>query len=453
MNRPENILDAIALDAITKRHAASITSLSKPNPSILHSIFNRPLNWFMVFLLSAVMVGCGGKDPILGGGGAGVPLGTPAGAVVPGACMIAGPKVTSSDPTSGNQFVTTSTTGTANGGKLITATFSVAMDPATINATTFKVAPVGGVALVPASVSYNASTKVATFTTTSALLANTSYTAIITTGATSGGTPLSCSYAWSFKTVTPPAASPAAINLGRASTFGIASRDGMTSTGVTVVNGNVALDPTATCTDATGGPGSSSQSCLVQPVYATTTGLTVNGSIYWAGDPFDSGVTAQGVTTDLTAAWNEGMAKVNTQPAIAADELGGKTFIPGVYENANLTLSAGGVAILDAQNNPDAIFIFKTALGGDLVDSGTLLLPSRINLINQAQAKNVWFVIGRDATIGSGTTWNGNILANRTATVKDNSTVNGRVLAGAGGAGALSLIGAASPSVTTINVP
>ena len=113
----------------------------------------RPLNWLMAFLLSACMVGCGGTDPILGGGGAGVPLSTPAGAVIPGACTIAGPKVTSSDPTSGNQFVTTSTTGTANGGKLITATFSVAMDPATINSTTFKLAPVGGVALVPASVS------------------------------------------------------------------------------------------------------------------------------------------------------------------------------------------------------------------------------------------------------------------------------------------------------------
>ena len=149
----------------------------------------RPLNWLMAFLLSACMVGCGGNDPILGGGGAGIPLTTPAGAVTPGGCSLADPKVTSSDPTSGNQFVTTSTTGIANGGKLITATFSVAMNPATINSTTFKLAPVGGVALVPASVSYNASTKVATFTTTSALLANTSYTAIITTAVTSVGPP------------------------------------------------------------------------------------------------------------------------------------------------------------------------------------------------------------------------------------------------------------------------
>ena len=58
-----------------------------------------------------------------------------------------------------------------------------------------------------------------------------------------------------------------------------------------------------------------------------------------------------------------------------------------------------------------------------------------------------------DLTVGSGTTWNGNILANRTATVLDGSTVNGRVLGGASGAGAITLTGAASPSVTTITVP
>ena len=59
---------------------------------------------------------------------------------------------------------------------------------------------------------------------------------------------------------------------------------------------------------------------------------------------------------------------------------------------------------------------------------------------------------GRDITIGSGTNWNG-ILAGRTATVNDGSTVLGRVLAGAAGAGAITLTGAASPSVTSITVP
>jgi hypothetical protein len=160
--------------------------------------------------------------------------------------------------------------------------------------------------------------------------------------------------------------------------------------------------------------------------------------------------------TDLTAAWNEGFTKVTNQPAIAADELAGKTFVPGIYASANLTLAAGGVATMDGQNDPNAVFIFKVggvAPAGDFVDSGTTLLPSRIDLINQAQARNVWFVVGRDATIGSGTTWNGNMLIGRTFTININSKVLGRALAGASGAGAVTLTGGAAPTVTSITVP
>jgi hypothetical protein len=239
---------------------------------------------------------------------------------------------------------------------------------------------------------------------------------------------------------------PLAIDLGVAVTYGIASRAGLSSTGVTVVNGDVALFPLGTCTDATGAPAN----CQVQNKPPSALGLTVNGVIRHPTDS-DAGATATAVTTALTAAWVQGMAFANTQPAIAADQLGGKTFVPGVYENANLGLAAGTVATMNAQNNPNAVFIFKVTLGGDIVDSGTLLLPTRIDLINGAQARNVWFLSGRDITIGTATTWNGHILANRTAVVNGRSTVNGRVLAGAGGAGAVSLVGVALVP-TTVNV-
>jgi hypothetical protein len=109
------------------------------------------------------------------------------------------------------------------------------------------------------------------------------------------------------------------------------------------------------------------------------------------------------------------------------------------------------MATLDGQNDPNAIFIFK--VDTSFTDSGILTNRSQIVLTNGAQARNVWFVIGTALTIGSGTTWNGNILAGGTVTIKDGSTVNGRVLGGAAGAGALSLSGAATPSVTTITVP
>ena len=100
--------------------------------------------------------------------------------------IITVPTVLLTDPTNGNQFATTSTTGVfAAGGKLLTATFSLAMNPASITAATFTLAPVGGATLGPASVTYNASTNTATLRTALPLLPNTSYTAIITTGATS----------------------------------------------------------------------------------------------------------------------------------------------------------------------------------------------------------------------------------------------------------------------------
>jgi hypothetical protein len=179
--------------------------------------------------------------------------------------------------------------------------------------------------------------------------------------------------------------------------------------------------------------------------------MTVNGSIYWAADPFDNGQTAHTVTNDLNTAWVQGKNKIDTAGTIAGDEMDLKTFNPGVYHNANLGLAAGGTATLDALNDANGVFIFK--VDSTFVDSGTLLLPTKIALINGAQARNVWFITGLDATVGSGTTFNGNILAGRTVTVKDGSTVTGRVLAGASGAGALTLTGAHSPSVTTITVP
>jgi Ice-binding-like/Bacterial Ig-like domain len=89
----------------------------------------------------------------------------------------------------------------------VTATFNEAMNPATINTTTFTLTagtppvPIAGV------VTYTAST--ATFTPSSALAVSTLYTATITTGAAdSFGVPLASNFVWTFTTASscvPPA--------------------------------------------------------------------------------------------------------------------------------------------------------------------------------------------------------------------------------------------------------
>jgi hypothetical protein len=86
----------------------------------------------------------------------------------------------------------------------IAATFSTAMNPSTIAASSFTVTSAGGTA-VAGSVSYTGTT--ATFTPAAVLAYGTAYTATITTAAADvGGTPLAANYVWTFTTITPPPA-------------------------------------------------------------------------------------------------------------------------------------------------------------------------------------------------------------------------------------------------------
>jgi Ice-binding-like/Bacterial Ig-like domain len=103
------------------------------------------------------------------------------------------PIVVSTDPANGATNVSTS--------KIITATFNEDMDPATINATTFLLK--NGTTSVAGVITYSG--KVATFTPSAPLLANTVYTGTITTGAKDPAkNALVADYVWSFNTGTIP---------------------------------------------------------------------------------------------------------------------------------------------------------------------------------------------------------------------------------------------------------
>ncbi len=120
-----------------------------------------------------------------------------------GANPCAAPTVISETPVNGAAGVCPNT--------VATATFSEAMNPATINTTTFILTG-PGVTPVTGVVSYAAST--ATFTPSSALVLNTLYTATITTGATDVfGNALAANFVWSFTTSTTPCAAPTVISV------------------------------------------------------------------------------------------------------------------------------------------------------------------------------------------------------------------------------------------------
>ena len=400
--------------------------------------------WFLGLLLVAFVAGCANNgdetaqiDGGTGGGGA-----------------------------SGAPTVTYTSPGTDDTGvpidSSIIATFSEQMDPATLvsPATNFTLTLFGSTVPIAGTVTYSVNT--ATFKPTIALLPNQKYTATITTGATDlAGNQLVAGRVpnpWAFTTA--PASVPAlplAINLGSAESFGIASREGLTSSGVTVVNGDVALYADPACTDSTGGPGGASAVCTGFKNWATATGMTVNGSILYAGGPDD--LLALQVTNDLNTAWIQGKNKVDTFPAgFLSGQLGGtgpvgKTIMPGIYTENALNLATGYVATFDGNNEPNPFFIIRVTTS--LTDSGIIATPTQIKLTRGANARNIWFIVGSDVTIGSGTVWYGNILTGNSLSISGGSTVTGRLLSGAAGAGAFSMTTLSLPTEppVTINVP
>lgn len=419
--------------------------------------------WLITALLSALAAGCGGGDPILGAGGTLAGPAAPAGVIIPGAvCTVAAgitiPTATASNPTDADQSVTTSTNGVAGGGKLIIANFSLAMDPLTLDSPllTFTLKETATGVNAPGTVSLDAAGTTATLTTAAALQPGISYTATITTAATSAtGTPLGCSYEWAFTTVIPAATGLAPINLGLAAPMGIAATAGVTNTTtspITHINGDVVLDPNATCNavaiDAAGGFGL----CGSNGSTPTLTGTVISPLFP------DAGATSGAIMNDLKAAFLS-----ITPPAgpPAAGSLGGATdlpagttlgeptgaalvqgdnyFAPGLYQSLTSILITGDIT-LDGQGDSNAQFVFQSSSTVNAAAGTAAPGPhTRILLINGAKASNVWWQAGTSGTLGTAAEWNGNLLASENITMETGASSCGRLLAGAFAAGAFVL--------------
>ena len=139
----------------------------------------------------------------IGSAGAGVTVAVAVDAAAPAAPV--SPSVGSVSPAPG--------AFTANIGVIITATFSQAMDPATIGASTFELRD-GANTLVPATVTYSAATNTASLDPSSVLAYSTMYTVRVKGGATDPrakdvvGAVMPSDYVWSFTTPATARAGP-----------------------------------------------------------------------------------------------------------------------------------------------------------------------------------------------------------------------------------------------------
>jgi hypothetical protein len=145
---------------------------------------------------------------------------------------------------------------------------------------------------------------------------------------------------------------------------------------------------------------------------------------------------------DLTAAYGDAAGR--TPPVLLPADAGGLFLTAGVYSRAG-ALGLTGDVTLDAQGDPDAVFILQ---------AGTLTTASNshVQLTGRAQACNVFWVIDSSATLGTDAGFVGDLLAQQSITMNTRATLNGRALV-RNGAVTLDTNTIDRPSCTTATAP
>lgn len=279
----------------------------------------------------------------------------------------AAPTVIATDPFNGETGVILN--------KTVTATFSTAMDPSTINATTFTLRQ--GTTVIAGVVTYSGTT--ASFKPVASLVAGLNYTATITTGAKNvAGVSLANNYVWSFTTVvTTPI--PSGSTLG---VFGGSA--GITNQGLFTRINNGSISTTAAATLVTGFH-------------------DVPNNIDYTVTPLNRGLANGGIIVGTAANpdYNTALALYNSiSPAskpggavLSTGDLGGQILAPGIYTSAStINITSGDLTLNGSATD---VWIFQA--GSSLTVGG--VAPVSVKLTGGALAKNVYWYVKETAVI------------------------------------------------------
>ena len=189
-------------------------------------------------------------------------------------------------------------------------------------------------------------------------------------------------------------AAQAPVGLGTAGTYSVLGGQTVTNTGPSTLSGDLGVSPGTAITGFPPG--------------------TVGGATHAAD------AQAAQAQSDLVSAYDDAAGRAPT--ASVAGDLVGQTLISGVYKSTG-PLALSGTLTLDAQGDPNAVFIFQIA--------STLITASasNVNVINAAQACHVYWQVGASATLGTTSSFKGTIMALTSITVATGTTVQGRALA------------------------
>ncbi|MFH1850668.1 MAG: ice-binding family protein [archaeon] len=211
-----------------------------------------------------------------------------------------------------------------------------------------------------------------------------------------------------------------AVNLGTAGNFVILTKSGISTTGTTLINGNIGVSPAA----AVYITGFGALPLDASGTYSTS--ALVNGSVYAADytSPTPSMMTT--AISDMGTAYTDAAGRtLPDHTELGSGNIGGMTLAPGLYKwGSGVTIPTD----VTLSGNSTGVWIFQIAQTLDIASGKQVILAGG------AQAKNIFWQVAGVTTLGTTSVFNGNILSgpgvavDEAIAIRTGAVLNGRAL-------------------------
>ena len=207
---------------------------------------------------------------------------------------------------------------------------------------------------------------------------------------------------------------PGDINLGAAAQYNLITKAGISTTGNTAIQGDIAVSP-ASATAITG------FGLIMDASGQFSKTPIVTGKVYAADYGAPTPVNLTTAVNDMQTAYTTANNLVLPAPVVSlgAGNISGLTIPPGLYKwGTGVLITSQGVTL---SGGPNDTWVFQIA--SDLtVNNGAI-----ITLSGGAQAKHIYWVVAGQATLGTNVNFNGDILSKTLISINTNSTVTGKL--------------------------
>jgi len=206
------------------------------------------------------------------------------------------------------------------------------------------------------------------------------------------------------------------VNLRSAGGFVVLSESGISATAGSGIVGNIGVSPIA-ATGITGfglvmdAKGQFSKSSLV------------NGKVYASNYAVPTPAAMTTAVGDMMTAYNDAAGrKLPDATELGAGNISGLTIKPGLYKWAGVVSVNNGASVTLAGKATD-VWIFQIGAGLTMGNG------SRVIMTGGATAKNVFWQVSTQATLGTTSSFQGNILGGTAIVLNTGAVLTGRALA------------------------